>query len=151
MAAVLLITAGAFLLYNAFEIEPPRGYSVIDPNFFPIFISLGILGLGLTLLLRTTLVPDWDLAHTTTAEGRATHWATVFMLGGSLVIYAFALGPAGYIVATAVFVPAAARVMGSRNLLRDTIAGLVMAITIYFFFTEVLGIRLPAGILEPVL
>lgn len=151
MAAAILIAAGSFLLYHAFQIEPPRGFSVIDPDFFPIFVSIGILGLGLVLLLRTTLVPDWDMAHTTTAEGRATHWATVWLVGGTLVIYAFALAPAGYIVATAVFVPACARMLGSRNLLRDSVIGLVMAVSIFAFFTRILGIRLPDGILAPLL
>ena len=149
MLAAVLIAAGLFLLTNAFDIQPPRGFSVVDPNVFPIFVSLGILGLGIIMLLRTTLVPDWDLAHTTSEEGLATHWVTVWLVGGTLVIYAFALNPAGYIIATTIFFPVCARWMGSTRPLRDIAVGLVVSVVVFLFFTEVLGIRLPAGPLEP--
>ena len=86
------------------------------------------------------------------ASLKLTHWPTVWAVGGLLVVYAFTLDPLGYILATAIFVPASARALGSQSLVRDTAAGLAVAIVIYFFFTEVLEIRLPtAGILDQVL
>lgn len=125
---------------------------MVGPEVFPIIVSLWLIGVGSVLALRTTLIPDWDMAHQITEEGLATHWPTVLAVGGLLVVYALTLGPLGYIPATAIFVPACSRALGSRSLLRDAVVGLIVAVVIYFFFTEVLEIRLPtAGILDELL
>jgi putative tricarboxylic transport membrane protein len=145
----MLIGGGLFLLYHAFQIKPAAGYVVVGPEVFPIIVSLWLLGVGLVLLVRTTLIPDWDMAYQNTQEGLTTHWPTVFAVAGLLVVYAFTLDPLGYIVATAIFIPACARALGSRSLIRDAAVGLTVTLIVYFFFTEVLEIRLPtAGILD---
>ena len=125
---------------------------MVGPEVFPIIVSVWLIGVGLLLAARTTLIPDWDMAYEHAEEGLATHWLTVFAVGGLLVVYAFTLAPLGYILATAIFVPACARALGSRHLVRDALVGLIVAIIIYFFWTEVLEIRLPtAGLLDQVL
>jgi putative tricarboxylic transport membrane protein len=83
------------------------------------------------------------------------------LTAAALVAYAlaldgFELGPVdvpglGYIVATALFIPLTARTLGSRSPVRDVIAGVGIGIVVYFGFTEFLGVRLPAGILGPLL
>jgi putative tricarboxylic transport membrane protein len=151
IAALLLIGGGLFLLYNALQIEGVRGYSVVGPNIFPIVVSVGLTVLGVALALRTSVSPDADLGEKVAGEEAATHWPTTGMLGGLLVAYAFALGPLGYIVSTAILLPASARVLGSRALLRDVIIGVVLAIVIFVGFTRFLHIRLPTGILPPFL
>jgi len=148
----MLIAGGLFLLYHAFQIKPAAGFVVVGPEVFPIMISLWFLGVGSVLALRTTLIPDWDMAHQNAEEGLATHWPTVWAVAGLLVVYALTLAPLGYILATTIFVPACARALGSRSIVRDAVVGLVVAIVIYFFFTEVLEIRLPTvGLLDQVL
>ena len=151
IAALLLIGGGLFLLYNALQIGSVRGYSVVGPSIFPIVVSLGLTALGVGLALRTTRWPDLDLGQKVAAEEAATHWPTTGMLGALLVAYAFALGPVGYIVSTAILLPASARVLGSRALLRDVVIGVVVAIVIFIGFTRFLHIRLPTGILPPFL
>ena len=54
----------------------------------------------------------------------------------------------GYVLATGLFLPATARILGSRSPIRDTVAGFAIAIVIYIGFTQFLGVRLPAGILD---
>jgi putative tricarboxylic transport membrane protein len=78
-----------------------------------------------------------------------------------LVVYALALNGfrlgsiavpgLGYVVATGLFLPAAAWTLGSRSWLRDLVIGFVLAIGIYIGFTQFLGVRLPAGVLGLVL
>jgi putative tricarboxylic transport membrane protein len=80
-----------------------------------------------------------------------THWPTVLLLAVLLVGYAVALAPLGYIVATALLLPIASRILGSTHLLRDAVIAVGLALLIYFGFTAFLGIRLPQGILAPVL
>jgi putative tricarboxylic transport membrane protein len=84
-------------------------------------------------------------------EDRATHWPTPIMLGTALAGYAVLLGPLGYILATAAFLPLSARIIGSRKPRRDVLVGIALGLVVYFGFTQVLGVRLPPGVLEPIL
>jgi putative tricarboxylic transport membrane protein len=159
IAAAVLLALGALLIVSALGVARGGGYSVISPATIPLVVAIGLLVLGAIFALRTTVVPDTDLAIQAADEEGATHWPTVGLAGLLLVAYALALdgfeiGPVdvpglGYIVATALFLPLTARALGSRAPLRDSVAGLAAAVVIYFGFTEFLGVRLPAGILGP--
>jgi putative tricarboxylic transport membrane protein len=161
IVAGVLIAGGAILVVQALGIAQSGGYRVIGPETFALVVAVGILVLGVIAALRTTVVPDLDLAERAAEQEAATHWPTIGLLAGLLVVYAVALdgadiGPIelpglGYIVATSLFLPVAARVLGSRHLVRDLAIAVVLAIVVFFGFTEFLGVRLPAGILEPLL
>ena len=160
MAAALLGLA-VLLVVSALGIARGGGYSVIGPATIPLVVAIGLLILGAIFALRTTLIPDTDLGTLAADEEAVTHWATVGLAALALVAYAlaldgFAVGPLdvpglGYIVATALFLPITARILGSRSPIRDVIVGLAIAVVIYIGFTEFLGVRLPDGILEPIL
>ena len=161
LVAVVLLALAAVLIVSALGIARGGGYSVIGPATVPLIVAVGLLVLGAIFALRTTVLPDTDLAEQAAAEERATHWPTVGLAALALVGYAlaldgFALGPLdvpglGYIVATGLFLPLTARILGSRSPIRDVIIGFGIGIFIYFAFTELLGVRLPAGILGPLL
>jgi putative tricarboxylic transport membrane protein len=84
-------------------------------------------------------------------EDRATHWPTPGLMLVLLVVYAVALRPVGYMLSTALFVPVSARLLGSRRPRRDVVVGLALAVVLYVGFTSFLGVRLPAGLLDPIL
>lgn len=161
LVAVALLALAAILIASAIGIARGGGYSVIGPATIPFVVAIGLLVLGAIFALRTTLLPDTDLAELSAEEDRATHWPTVgltilALLGYALALDGFELGPAevpglGYIVATGIFLPVAARILGSRSPIRDVIVGFGIGIVIYFGFTEFLGVRLPAGVLDPLL
>jgi putative tricarboxylic transport membrane protein len=161
IVAAVLIGLAALLIVSALGVAAGAGYSVIGPATVPLVVAIGLLVLGVIFALRTTLLPDVDLAEQAAEEEAVTHWPTVGLAALMLVAYALALdgveiGPLevpglGYIVATTLFLPLTARALGSRSPLRDTVAGLAAAVVIYFGFTEYLGVRLPAGILGSVL
>jgi putative tricarboxylic transport membrane protein len=149
-AGALLLLA-AIVLIEAFQIREAGGFQALGPRAFPLAIGVGLLVLGMFLLLRTTLRPDEELAKQAGEEEAAAHWPTVGLALAGLVLYALALDPLGYIVATAAFVPVEARVLGSRHPIRDLIVAAPVAAAIFFFFTEFLGVRLPEGLLDPLL
>lgn len=161
VVAAVLLALGALLIVSALGIARGGGYSVIGPATIPLVVAVGLLVLSVLFAVRTTLLPDVDLATLATDEEAVTHWPTVGLTGLTLVAYAlaldgFAIGPLdvpslGYIVATALFLPVTARVLGSESPIRDVIAGVAIAVGVYIGFTEFLGVRLPAGILGPVL
>jgi putative tricarboxylic transport membrane protein len=158
IVAAILVLGGAFLIYASLSIRQPAGFSAVGPSAIPLVVSIGLVVLGLLLAVRTTLRLDADYGEEVAREERTTHWPTVGLLMLALVVYAlalngFRLGPlavpgAGYIIATGLFVPAAARVLGSRHLVRDVITGFGIAVAVYVGFTQYLGVRLPAGPLD---
>ena len=161
LLAAFLLGLGALLIVSALGIARGGGYSVIGPATIPLVVAVGLIVLGGLFALRTTVLPDTDLAALAAEEEAVVHWPTVGLAGLALVGYALALdgfdlGPVevpglGYIVATALFVPVTARILVSRSPIRDTVVGIGVAVVIYLGFTEFLGVRLPAGILGPLL
>ena len=155
IVAGVLLALGVLLIVSALGVARGGGYSVVGPATFPLAIAIGLLVLGAIFAVRTTILPDDDLAESTAEEETATHWPTAGLALVMLVIYGlaldgFTLGPVnvpglGYVVATGIFLPATARVLGSRSLIRDLIIGFAVAIVLYVGFTEYLGVRLPPG------
>ncbi len=151
LAAFFVLFLGGLTLTQVSKIGTGAGFIVIGPRIFPMIVGIGLLGLGFFLLLRSTVVPDVDFITDVAAESAATHWPTTLLAMLSLVVYALLLAPLGYALATGLFFPVAARILGSKHLLRDIFVGLVMGFTIYLVFTQVLGVRLPAGLLTGIL
>lgn len=147
-----LLALGLLVLVLAAQIGGAAGYSPVGPRFVPLIVGSGLVALAIVLLLRTTVRPDTDLAELAAGEERATHWPTVLALGGVLVGYALLMDLVlGYILATGLFLPVAARILGSRSAVRDTLVGFIVASVVWVGFDRVLGVRLPAGLLDPIL
>lgn len=161
IVAAVLVALGIILIVSALGVAEGGGYSVIGPATFPLAVSIGLLVLAVAFAFRTTLVPDGDLAESAADEERASHWPTMGLTLAALVVYGlaldgFELGPLdvpglGYVIATGLFLPATARVLGSRSLIRDLLIGFAVAIVLYVGFTEYLGVRLPPGLLDLIL
>jgi putative tricarboxylic transport membrane protein len=153
--AIGLLALSLLVLYETFQIRQGGGYSAVGPHVFPLAVAVGLLVLSIAFFLRTTLLPDVDLAEQAAAEEAITDWPTVGLLVVLLVSYAFALGILGYIVATTLFYTACASILGSRtgrpNVARDLAVGLVLSLVVYISFTRFLGVRLPTGLLDFIL
>jgi putative tricarboxylic transport membrane protein len=147
IAALVVIILGGIILTQVSQIGTGAGFIVIGPRIFPTVVGAGFVVLGLLFLLRTTVLPDNDLISDVTAEAATTEWSTTALILLSLVAYASLLHPLGYTLATALFFPVAARILGSSRLWRNILIGLVLGLAIYLIFTRVLGVRLPAGLL----
>jgi len=160
LVAVFLVALAGLLLQQALQIGSTRGYSVVGPTTIPLVVAGVLLLLGIVLAVRCTLARtiDADLAARASEEEIATHWPTVSIILGILVLYAVALNGfrlvgvvvpgLGYVLATGLFLPLTARVLGSRHLLRDAVIGFAIAIVVYLAFTRFLGVRLPSGVLD---
>jgi putative tricarboxylic transport membrane protein len=152
LMALAFIALGIVVLYGAFQIRQGGGYSAVGPNVFPFAVAAGLLVISVIFFLRTTFFPDSELGERAAAEESVTHWPTVAMIIAVLVFYVLSLSILGYVVATTLFFPLAAWVLGSRGALRSTARnvaiGLLLGLIIYFGFTRFLGVRLPAGVLD---
>jgi putative tricarboxylic transport membrane protein len=148
IVAVVLLAVGVAALLGTFAIsERTGGLSVSGPRFVPLLVSIALIGLSIAFIVRTTIAPDEELARLAAAEEAATFWPTPLIVFGMLVVYVALLEPLGYIVATVLFVPAAAKVLGSESPIRDVIVAAVLGFGLYYAFTQYLGVSLPSGLL----
>jgi putative tricarboxylic transport membrane protein len=136
---VLALGAGAALVTAWLPSE--GGYSGIGPNFVPAMVSGGLVVLGAWLLYEA-LTGGWrhQAFHPERFQPRPFAW-----ISAGLFAHMALIGAAGFIVAGAVLFTCVARGFGSRRLLRDLAVGVTLAVAIYFFFTQVLTVGLPAG------
>jgi putative tricarboxylic transport membrane protein len=146
LAGAFLLAASVAILLAVFAIPGRGGYSSSGPRFIPLLVACGLILLSALFLLRTWWRPDVELAERSAEEDAATHWATPALVMLALLVYAFALEPVGYPLATALVFVALARILGSPALVRDALAGLVLGFGLFTAFTQYLGVSLPAGL-----
>jgi putative tricarboxylic transport membrane protein len=141
-----ILALGVAALAATTQIHSAReGWSVSGPRFVPLVASLAVIGLAIAFLVRTVWRADLELSRFASAESAQTHWPTPGVIMASLLGYVALLTPAGYALATAVFVTVAARALGSRRLGRDGVVGVLLGAVTSYAFTRWLGVRLPVG------
>lgn len=139
------------ILFDAIGIAAEGGIGPQQPGFFPMIVGIGLVVFGLAFLATTTLWQDRELLEHASEEHEGIHWATVWLAIAGLVAYSFLLAPLGYIIATCLFILALTWVAGSRTWIQNVAVAVLFPIAVYLGFTELLGVRLPAGLLEAVL
>lgn len=146
LAGFVLLAGSVAILIAVTTISGRGGYGTSGPRFVPLIVAIGLIVLSALFLLRTWWRPDVALAVRSAEEDDATHWATPGLIMAALLVYAFALEPIGYPVATALVFFVVARLLGSRAVVRDAVAGLVLGFGLFTAFTQFLGVSLPGGI-----
>jgi putative tricarboxylic transport membrane protein len=146
IAGLALLALGIVGLVATTAIPSARdGWAISGPRFLPLVASLSLVALAFAQLVRTFVRQDVDLGRHAADEAGRTHWPTPAMLMGLLIGYLLLLAPLGYAVATAVFVPLSARVLGSERPARDAIVAVLLGVVVSYAFTRWLGVRLPVG------
>jgi putative tricarboxylic transport membrane protein len=151
LAGVAVMGLGVLALIGASQVGAGAGYVAVSPSVMPAVVGVGLVALGALLLLRATVRPDLDLARHVASEATQTDWRTTLLTLMALIVYVLTLGPLGYVLATTWFIPIVGRILGSRRPVRDVGVGVVIGLVVYVAFTQFLGVRLPAGLLDPVL
>jgi putative tricarboxylic transport membrane protein len=146
IAGLALLALGVAALVATTRIPGARdGWAVSGPRFVPLVASVMLIVLSIAFLVRTVVRPDLELARFAASEAAKTHWPTPALVMAGLLGYVALLMPLGYALASALFFTATARVLGSRRLLRDAVAGVVLGAVASYAFTRWLGVRLPVG------
>lgn len=141
IAAIVLVVLSATFLVDVFDIRSPKGLDPAGPRFFPLLVTSAWLLLSLGYLVEGLRSP-----RSSAAKADRT-WFEPVAVSGLLVLYALLVVPLGYVIATALLFFAAARVLGSRQLVRDIVVAVVLAVVVYIAFTRFLDISLPEGVL----
>ena len=169
-----LLALGAGYVVAAFLIsEPEGGYAAVGPRVFPIGIGIALVAVALSTAFRAhgaagapssggagaqavpvraqAPAPDETKAQAIPAPDAAPSAADWRAAAPSVLLflaYIVLLEPLGYLPATAAFITVEARLLGSRRWGRDLLAALVVAFSVYALFSLLLGLRLPAGLLD---
>jgi putative tricarboxylic transport membrane protein len=146
LAGAFLLAASVAILIAVTEVPGRGGYGTSGPRFVPLIVAIGLIVLSALFLLGRWWRPEEELARRSAVVDDATHWLTPGLVLLALIVYAFALEPIGYPLSTALVFFAVARVLGSRAVVRDAIAGIVLGFGLFTAFTQYLGVSLPAGI-----
>ncbi|GAB3821648.1 tripartite tricarboxylate transporter TctB family protein [Kribbella italica] len=148
VAAVVLVVLSATFLVGVFDIRSPKGLDPQGPRFFPLLVTAAWLLLSIGYLIEGLRSPRTAKAPAESGGGiTGRSWFEPVALSALLVLYAFLVVPLGYMIATAGLFWAAARVLGSRQLVRDIVVAVVTAVVVYIAFTQFLDISLPEGVL----
>jgi putative tricarboxylic transport membrane protein len=147
IAAVVLVVLSATFLVGVFDIRSPKGLDPQGPRFFPLLVTVAWLLLSIGYLIEGLRSPRTTKAPAEAGDITDRSWFEPVALCVLLVLYAFLVVPLGYMIATAALFWGAARVLGSRQLVRDIVVAVVMAVVVYIAFTQFLDISLPEGVL----
>ncbi len=140
--ALIIIAFGAAYLWGAMQIRETTTYSAVGPRFFPNALGIGIMLSGVWLFLMPGSPPAPDAP-----EQIALDWVSIGLMVVTVVAYILAFRPLGFIISTALMVVAGSQILGDRHhLLRDTIVGIALAVTVAFVFGRLLNINLPPGL-----
>jgi putative tricarboxylic transport membrane protein len=152
LVAGAVIALGAVILWQTGDIrETPT--QQISARLFPRIVGVGTVIIGIWYAVEvlrggaSTPAADADDVDPTLP----TDWQCVGFIGFALVAYLLLIERAGFIIASVALFVIAAYGMGSRRYLRDLAIAILLAVAVYYGFTEGLSVRLPAGVLEDVL
>jgi putative tricarboxylic transport membrane protein len=151
--AVFLAALGVLVLVDAARL--PTDFTQrgpVGPAAVPVAVGAALLVLSV-LLARDVLRgghgeaetgEDVDLTH-------PSDWRTVLLLIGAFLANVVLIDRVGWPISGAVLFWGSAYALGSRHWVRDPIIAVVLSVLTYLVFARVLGIGLPAGVLEGVL
>ena len=150
--AAVLLALGVFLLVETSRIAIPENANSIGPRFFPTLVG------GLLCLVGSWLVVDVLRGGHGAMEAaedidlsRTSDWRTLGLLSAVFLGHAALLQPLGFAVAGTLLFFGVGAVLGSRRWARDLGISVVLATGVYVLFGRVLGVGLPAGLLDGVL
>jgi len=128
------VVLGAIRLHVGTPLHP-------QPGFFP------FLGGAALALLAVILVVQAALGRSTGTEAFGRVGPPAIMIVG-MGVYVAILEPLGYVLGTILIAGVILRILGVRSWRVLGVASLVLSVGTYLLFARVLGIDLPAGVLE---
>lgn len=154
IASLVIVTLALAYLVGAFLIPQPMFKQQLGPDGFPKAIGLIMLFLGLIYafqMFRGVVKVDEKRAEIIGAEEKLEGKADFRKMGimiALMIVYAFVFDFLGYAIATFLMFIASSLVMDRKHMLRDTIIAIVASFGLYFIFSLLLRVNLPAGLLE---
>lgn len=165
VAGAVVLVFGLAYTVLALRIPPSSFTSaVVGPSVFPIAIGVGLILASAALLVKGLLVrpadheridvagiedPDLDdLPYDANPPQSPVKLAVVLVV---LLGYVLTFVDLGYVVSTFLFLVILGMYLDRRHPVRNVVYAAAFPAVVYFIFTSLLGVTLPAGILAGVL
>jgi putative tricarboxylic transport membrane protein len=148
--AVAVAVLGALLWRGAGTISFGPGYDRVGPRVFPYAVAIGMLVLA-ALLVRAARRGPAQQPHVADEAPEVLDWRPLVPLTLALALYVPLVERVGFIPASGLQFVAVARSFRSRHLVRDAVAGGLLALVVYLALSKGLGLSPPAGPLEGLL
>jgi putative tricarboxylic transport membrane protein len=151
IASLILIAFSLTFLVLAFFIPTPPYRQQLGPDAFPQAIAAAMLILSVIYAVqqfRGGAKVDDARAAVIGAEEKVEAPADLRTMGfmlAAMLFYAFAFERLGYAISTLLVFMAGVLYLDRRHLVRDTVIALVGSFVLYFAFTMLLRVVLPAG------
>ncbi len=136
-----MLALGVGAAFVSATLPSEGGYAGIGPNFMAWLVSAGLAALGAWLVFEAA---SGGWRHRELPAERFQGGPFLWVSAG-LFVHMALIAWAGFVVAGAALFVCVARGFGSARFLRDLAIGVALALVIYFFFTRVLNVQLPAG------
>jgi putative tricarboxylic transport membrane protein len=140
-----LIAIAAVVAVDVSGMRVPPVHAKVGPRVFPLLVSCGLAVAGVA-----TVWQSWRGTFEDETPA-ATDWFAVALISAGLVLHMNLLRPVGFVPAAVILFMSVTTAFGSRKFLRDGIVGLVLALAAYLAFTKLLGLQLPAGLLQGII
>jgi putative tricarboxylic transport membrane protein len=138
VAMVFLVLSG-WICFEALQV-PLGTFRMPGAGFFPLFLGLTLGVLSIVLLAQGLVSPA---PESTRVWPERTE---VLSMVGSLLVAVWLFERAGFLIAMALFLGVAMRVLGTRSWATVVVAALVGSVASYVVFSRALQIALPSGI-----
>jgi putative tricarboxylic transport membrane protein len=139
---------------GAFLIPMPTLKQQMGPGFFPKGIGVAMLilsGIYVLQQLRGSVKEDEERAVIIGAEEKVQGKVNLKRIGFILVLmvfYAFVFERLGYAVSTFVVFTVGVLYLDRRHFVRDGVIAVIASFVLYYVFTTILRVQLPAGLLK---
>ncbi|MGE0241416.1 MAG: tripartite tricarboxylate transporter TctB family protein [Parvibaculaceae bacterium] len=143
-----LVVLGLIIFIDSMQMQVPPTYARVGPQAFPYFIALALAAVG-AYFVWNSWAPG--AKREIVAEGFATDWRALLIIGVGLLIHLNILKPLGFVISGVFLFLCVAFAFGSRKFLRDGIVAVILVLVSYLGFTHGLGLQLPPGILAGLL
>ncbi|MGE0312908.1 MAG: tripartite tricarboxylate transporter TctB family protein [Lautropia sp.] len=143
---VVVTLFGVGVLYAGAGLPIEAGYAGVGPGAMPLVVGIGLTLLGV-LLTWQAWHSGFDDVDEPAERAAGFDWPGFLWVSAAILAYGLLVERAGFVLASTLLFAMVARGFGSRRVLRDLLAGLVVAGAVYLLFAAGLNINLPAGVL----
>lgn len=158
LAGLSFIAISLLILFVAIPLgvqEPKKvKFVALSPSYYPRLVCYCLLLFGLVLLVKklfaTKKVSQVDGTSVDGADAELKP-QMLLVLGGVLFFYYITLPSLGFVLSSTIVLFVLLLLAGDRSYISLLIIPLLLPIAVYWFFTKIANIPIPAGILEPVL
>jgi putative tricarboxylic transport membrane protein len=151
-SVIMTVFAAVYLVGTFFMIPKSPIHQVVGPDVFPKAVGILMLLISSIYLFQQlrgyAKEADEKRAAIIGADEKVETKADLKTMGIMVLImiaYAFLFEPLGYSITTFLSFMAGSLVLDKKHLLRDTFIALIASFGMYFIFTLLLKVQLPAG------